>query len=230
MTNDLSWRRRFKRARRRLGAWLVPFLGVPVFGLLARSWRVRVVSSERYRGLERGFILVIWHGRMLLGVREFRAERMHVLVSMSGDGDVSEAFLRRFGYAIVRGSRSRGGARALREMLDILGGGGVIVITPDGPRGPRHAMNPGVAWMAKATGYPMLPLGCVTDRAWRLNSWDRFTIPKPFARVEMAFGEPIRVSREATEAELEHATAQVRASLLALETQSLANLGAERDW
>ncbi|MBI5432583.1 MAG: lysophospholipid acyltransferase family protein [Planctomycetes bacterium] len=201
-----------------------------MFGLLARSWRVERIEGARFEGLERGFILALWHGRMLLGIRELRAERLHVLVSMSGDGDVSEALLQNFGYTVVRGSRSRGGARALREMLGILGEGGVVVITPDGPRGPRHTMNPGLAWMAKATGYPVLPLGYAVDRAWRLKSWDRFTIPKPFARVRLAFGEPVRVPREATPEDMERATESIRERLLELERRGFASLGTEPDF
>lgn len=230
MSNRDSWHRRIKRARRRLGAWLVPRVGAPLFGLLARSWRVQRIDGARFDELPRGFIIAMWHGRMLLGVREMRAEKLHVLVSMSGDGDVSEALLQRFGYTVVRGSRSRGGARALREMLEVLGGGGVVVITPDGPRGPRHSMNPGLAWMAKATGYPILPLGFGVDRAWRLDSWDRFAIPKPFARVALVFGEPIRVPRSATTADLEQATAQIQEHLMTLERRGFAELGVEPDF
>lgn len=230
MASNDPWHRRLKRARRKLGVWVVPRLGAPLFGLLARTWRVTRVERERFDRLERGFIIAMWHGRMLLGVREMRGEHLHVLVSMSGDGDVSEALLEQFGYTVVRGSRSRGGARALREMLEILGSGGVVVITPDGPRGPRHSLNPGLAWMAKATGYPVLPLGLAVDRAWRLKSWDRFAIPKPFARIALVFGELVRVPRTATEDEMARATEEIRARLFELETRGFAGLGVEPDF
>lgn len=230
MTSSDPWYRRFKRARRRLGVWLVPRVGAPLFGLLARSWKVQRVDAETFDRLPRGFIAAMWHGRMLLGVREMRAERLHVLVSRSGDGDVSEALLESFGFTVVRGSRSRGGARALREMLDVLRAGGVVVITPDGPRGPRHSMNPGLAWMARATGYPILPVGFSVDRAWRLRSWDRFTIPKPFARVVFVFGEPVRVPRDATPEQLDNATETIRERLLELEKRGFAGLGVEPDF
>src|SRR6185436_8641392 len=116
-----------------------------------------------------GCMVAIWHGRMLLGVECARRSAWSVLVSPSGDGDISERMLQTFGYRVVRGSSSRGGARALREMLELLNGGSVIVLTPDGPRGPRHGMNPGLAWMSRATGFPVVPVGMVSNRAWHLS-------------------------------------------------------------
>ena len=167
---------------------------------------------------------------MLVGVAFGRKRDWAVLVSPSGDGEITERMLRAFGYRVFRGSSSAGGARAVREMLGELRAGGVVVITPDGPRGPRHAMNPGVAWMARATGFPVVPVGMVANRAWHLTSWDSFTIPKPFARVCIIFGEPIQVAREVTEAELEAATELIREHMLAGERRALAHVGASEDW
>jgi lysophospholipid acyltransferase (LPLAT)-like uncharacterized protein len=138
--------------------------------------------------------------------------------------------LHALGHRVVRGSSSRGGARALRALLEVLDARGVVVITPDGPRGPMHSVNPGLAWMAKATGRPILPLGSAVDRAWHLSSWDRFTIPKPGARVAYTFGEPIRVPREADEAQLQSVTALLRERTLEVECASFAHLGIEPDW
>ncbi|MCE9594516.1 MAG: hypothetical protein K8S98_10005 [Planctomycetes bacterium] len=219
MSRNGTWHRRIKHARRRLGVWAVPRIGVPLFRLLAKSWRIEWLERETYDGLERGFILALWHGRMLPAVRALDGEDLHVLVSMSGDGDVSEQLL-----------QALGGGRGLGEMLGVLGTGGVIAIPPDGPRGPRHGMNPGLAWMAKATGYPILPMGFAVDRAWRLDSWDRFTIPKPRARVAVALGEPVRVARKADEDEMAQATELVRERLLDAETRAFRQLGAEPDF
>jgi lysophospholipid acyltransferase (LPLAT)-like uncharacterized protein len=201
-----------------------------LLGALARTWRVEIVGREIYDELAKGCIVAMWHGRMLLPMHSFQRSSLYVLVSMSGDGEVSQSLLRAFGYRVVRGSKSRGGARSLREMLEILHGGGIIVITPDGPRGPRHGMNPGLAWLAKATGYPILPVGLATNRAWRLRSWDRFTIPKPWAHVAVSFCEPVRVAREAGDADMESATTLVRERMLDAERDGFRRLNAEPDW
>lgn len=229
----LPLRRRFKRARRKLGRMLGDSIAPPLLEALSRSWEIEHVGRERFesvREAERGALLAIWHGRMLLGLPCYARRGFHVLVSMSGDGDVSDALLRRCGYEVIRGSSSRGGARALREMLGVLDAGAALVVTPDGPRGPRHSMNEGLAWMARATGRAIVPLGFGVDRAWRMDSWDAFTVPKPFARMCFVYGEPVRVAREGGDAELARATQAVRDALLDAETRAFARLGARRDW
>ena len=208
---------------------------------LSWTWRTEVLGlehlgaiGERTSGATRnpgsGRMIAIWHGRMLLGVSYGRERDWAVLVSPSADGDISERMLHAFGYRVIRGSSSRGGARALRTMLDELERGSVIVLTPDGPRGPRHAMNPGLAWMSRATGFPVVPTGLVTNRAWRLSSWDAFTIPRPFARVALVFAEPVQVPREVGEAELDAATELIRARMFECERRGLAHIGAKEDW
>ncbi|MBI5363080.1 MAG: lysophospholipid acyltransferase family protein [Planctomycetes bacterium] len=227
------WRRLYKRARRRVGLLLVSACGPFVLGRLARSWRMQVIGEEhldRALGESRGHFMALWHGRMVLGLPHHGKRDWHVLVSPSADGDISQRLLEGFRYAVIRGSSSRGGARALREMLAVLERGSVLVITPDGPRGPRHSMNPGLAWMARATGYPVVPVGFGVDRAWRLRSWDRFTLPKPRARIAMVYGEPVRVERSATPADLERATQAIHDNLIAAEERAFAALGARIDW
>lgn len=178
----------------------------------------------------RGCLLAAWHGRMLVGVAFGRKRNWSVLVSPSGDGEITVRLLRALGYRVVRGSSSGGGARAVREMLSELRGGGVMTITPDGPRGPRHTMNPGLVWMSRATGFPVVPVGMVANRAWNLSSWDAFTIPKPFARVALVFGEPIQVAREVTESEMESATELIRERIFDCERRAFAHVGASEDW
>ena len=167
---------------------------------------------------------------MIVALPMFAHEGWHVLVSSSGDGDISEKLLEANGYSVIRGSSSRGGARALRKMLKLLDEGAVLFITPDGPRGPMHGMNPGLAFMARATGRQVVPLGFACDRAWHADSWDHFTIPKPFARVRVVYGEPVAVSREADEKEQEDATALVGERTLACEARGFDSLGCEPDW
>ncbi len=153
-----------------------------------------------------------------------------VLVSASGDGSLADMFLKRLGYGTLRGSTAKGGARAIREMRRLLSEGTAVAITPDGPRGPRHEPNEGAAFLARATGRPILPIGFGVSRALRLGSWDRFTIPLPFSRVTVAFGETIEVPRDGGDEGLEAATALLKTRLMAVESEAFASLGQEVDW
>lgn len=223
-------RSRFKRWRRELARTLGRNLGVYAIALMSRTWRARwagLENLEAARGKGGGRIITLWHGRMLVPMAHHKNKGWTVLVSQSGDGDTIAPILARYGYGVIRGSASRGGARALREMLALLESGAVLVITPDGPRGPMHAMNPGLVWMARATGYAVVPAGFVASRAWRMKSWDRFTVPKPFARVAFVYGEPIRVEREATVAELEEKSRSIAAAMHACERRACGLLGME---
>ena len=226
-------RSRRRRIRRQIARRLVTWFGPIVLRALAWTWRVILLDEEHVeaaRGEGGGRIITLWHGRMLLPVSHHANRNWCVLVSRSGDGDVFEPLLERFGYATIRGSSSRGGAHALREMIQTLRSGAVVVITPDGPRGPRHSMSAGVAWMARATGYAILPCGVVCDRAWRLKSWDRLTVPKPGARVVFVYGAPVRVDRDATDDELRAAAERIRSAMLDAERRGLAHVNREPDW
>ena len=190
---------------------------------LMRTWDWKTLGSEHHAAAREspggGFVLALWHGRMLLGIPPYVGQNVAILVSGSEDGDLSQALLQAFDYRIIRGSSSRGGARALRAMLEELRGGAMVVVTPDGPRGPMHSMNPGVAWMAKATGYAVLPAGFVCDSGWRLETWDRYTIPKPWARAVLCYGKPVRLSREATQEDMDAATEEIRRRILDAEAR-----------
>jgi hypothetical protein len=225
--------KRWRHLRRSIGLWLVGWLGPFTLRRLRASWKTERLNPQHWDavgGGREGVLLALWHGRMVCGMADHSQRAFTVLVSQSRDGDISERLLKRFGYRVIRGSSSRGGASATRAMLDALGGGAVLVITPDGPRGPRHALNPGLAWMARETGFPVLPMGFACDAAWRMDSWDRFTIPKYGARVVLSYGEPVRVGKDAGDDELEHATRTIRERLLEAETRGFAHLSKEPDW
>jgi hypothetical protein len=176
-----------------------------------------------------GHFMALWHGRMVVPVTRHKGDEYCVLVSTSGDGDISCALLERLGYKVVRGSSRGRGAQALREMLARLREGLGIVVTPDGPTGPQHSMNPGLAWMARASGRPVLPCGFVAERAWHLSTWDRFTIPKPFSRVAFVYEEPVHVSREGGPEELARATEEIRVRMQRAERRGFALLGVGPD-
>ncbi|MBV9879694.1 MAG: lysophospholipid acyltransferase family protein [Gemmatirosa sp.] len=174
-------------------------LGVPFVRALAATWRVREVGRDgwnRRRAEGRPSIIALWHGQLLALLSHHRDLGVAVLVSEHRDGEIIARVLDAFGYRTVRGSTSRGGGRALLELVRMVRRGDDVCITPDGPRGPRHTFAPGALIAAQRSGAPIVCVAAHVDRAWRLKSWDGFEIPKPFARITVAYGEPTQVVAE----------------------------------
>ena len=115
------------------------------------------------------------------------------LISTSRDGDLVAALIERSGYGTIRGSSSRKGVIALRQLVDALAVGSNVLFTPDGPRGPVYEASQGVVFLAKKTGAPIVPIHIEYSSYWRLKSWDRFFLPKPFANLRAIFGAPIQI-------------------------------------
>ena len=221
-----------RRFLRPLGRRVAPIFAIPALRVLSSSWQTKVLGEENRAEILSGdgSLFALWHGRMLVGLPSQGQLRMSVLVSPSRDGSVMDPILNAFNYATVRGSTSRGGARALRELLNRLRAGGRIVITPDGPRGPRHGMNEGLAWMARATGFPVLPVGLACDRSWHTSSWDRFTIPKWGAKIVVSYGPPLWLGKDSSLEERSAFTGKVRAAMLREEHRAAAELGLQPDF
>lgn len=185
---------RARRRSRRI-AWAVR-AGSVVLRLLAVTWRVREIESERLRGPLRrreGIVPVFWHGQMLPMLWWHRGRGVAVLISEHGDGEIIARIARDLGYNLVRGSTSRGAQRALLESIRVASSGSAVAITPDGPRGPARTFAAGAVLVAYRAAVPILPIAASASRAWRLKSWDSFLIPKPFARVTISYGEPVRI-------------------------------------
>lgn len=164
--------------------------------LLYATWRVRTVNDSGWQMLRRAgrpYIFTLWHGCMLAGLMRHRGERIAVVVSEHRDGELAARIARRLGFPTVRGSTTRGAARALLEMSAVLEGGTPLGVTPDGPRGPALRFQPGALVAAARARAPVVPIGVAASSAWRLPSWDGFLIPKPFARVAIAYGDPWQV-------------------------------------
>ena len=145
-------------------------------------------------------IYILWHNRFFTVPaawnRICRSHRQSVtLTSASHDGDMVARAMAVFGLGAVRGSSSRRAVAALVGLKRALQDGLDVCLTPDGPRGPRYQIQPGVIKLAEATGAPIIPVHVRFSAAWRLKTWDRFVIPKPFSRVEVTFAEAIRVPR-----------------------------------
>jgi lysophospholipid acyltransferase (LPLAT)-like uncharacterized protein len=148
-------------------------------------------------------MFALWHGDMLPLLYLHRGEGVSVLISEHRDGEMIARVAESLGFRTVRGSTSRGAARALASMVRELKSGHDVAVTPDGPRGPAGSFAPGALIAAQRAGAPVIAVGVSARRAWRLSSWDRFLIPKPFARVSVAYSEPVQVdapsARAATE-------------------------------
>lgn len=169
-------------------------------------------------------IMAFWHGRILPATYYFRRRGIVVITSENFDGEWIAGIIERFGYGTSRGSTSRGGPRALLQLARDLAAGRPAGFTVDGPRGPARVSQPGAVWLAKASGHPVLPFHCEADRSWLLRSWDRTQIPKPFAKVAIAVGEPFYVPRDADQDDVEAARQRLDAALHGLEKRAAAML------
>ncbi|MBK8249322.1 MAG: lysophospholipid acyltransferase family protein [Gemmatimonadetes bacterium] len=163
-----------------LGEWLVRLLGV--------TWRVRWEGSIPTGPV----VLAMWHGELLPLVWALRGRGIAPLVSTHADGEVIARIVRRLGFDPIRGSSSRGGARALIEAARRLEAGATVAFTTDGPRGPRRQSAPGALAAAARSGLDVVPMGALASRAWRFKSWDRFVVPQPFAVITIRCGAPLR--------------------------------------
>jgi hypothetical protein len=184
-------------------------VGVGVLRLLALTWRVRFVNEGVVRDLRarrQPFIHVLWHGQLLPLLWSHRRRGIAVMVSEHSDGEIIARVATSLGFRTVRGSTSRGAARALLGASQALESGFDVAVTVDGPRGPAGIVTPGASVISHRTGAPMVPTAASASRAWRLRSWDRFLVPKPFARVIVAYGDPITVRAESPR----HASEQVQ--------------------
>lgn len=164
--------------------------------MISRTWRIRVINGEYVRDLRRAgqpFIFALWHGQLLPLLWHHRSEGVLVLISEHRDGELVARAALSLGYGLIRGSSTHGAERALISLVRELDSGHEVAITPDGPRGPAKTFAPGALVAAQRSGSFILPVAASADRAWRLRSWDRFMIPKPFARVTVAYGVPTKV-------------------------------------
>ena len=185
---------------------LAPAATAAIVRSLGATLRIRAVGVDalapRWRAGQ-PLIYAVWHGRIVMmpwlnaWLRRTRgARRAAVLASRSRDGEIVSRFVARFGLATIRGSSSRGGADALRQLVATVRAGEDVAVVPDGPRGPRRQLQPGVVTLAALTGAPIVPLAFAARPAHRLASWDEQLVPWPFARGVLVFGETIAVPRD----------------------------------
>ena len=197
-----------------IAAWLIRGLG--------RTWRIEYQGVREYDArIAEGerCIFAFWHARLLPLVYTHRRRGIAVLVSRSRDGQLITGVIERLGFVTARGSSSRGAGEGTLEMLDWAGQGRLLAITPDGPRGPAGKVKPGLAYLASRTGLPVVPVATAARRAWALSSWDRFRIPRPFTRVWVAYGEPLRVPARVDDRDAEAWRARLEGAIRDLTTE-----------
>lgn len=204
--------------------FLAPFLY-----LLARAvsatLRWRVTGIEKADAGEKGVLLCIWHGRTFLPANYMRNRGIWALFSLSNDGELQSRVFSLLGYRVIRGSTGRGGERAAVEAIRVLRKGDTLAITPDGPRGPAGEIQGGALLMARKSGAALVPIGASAGRRWLIGTWDRYLMPKPFARASIRFGEPIWISPDADEAEIEQVREKLAAAMNRLQDEAEQDVG-----
>lgn len=195
-----------------LARWLGPALirayGAIVTVKLAREFPPEVRSDPRQPSIH-----IFWHRCLIPVAFHLRDQGFGILISQHFDGEWIAQICERLGYAVFRGSSTRGGREALLQIADWLVRGNAIGFTADGPRGPKFRAKPGFVYLARTTGAPIYAFHVSMPKAWELNSWDRFQIPKPFSTVLGDWCGPFYVPADATATELETIRLQVENQL-----------------
>jgi lysophospholipid acyltransferase (LPLAT)-like uncharacterized protein len=164
--------------------------------MLARTWRLEIIGDrnvEHLRHPEAPLIYAVWHGQFLAPLWHRRRRGIALLVSTHADGRLVAHAAARWGYRVVSGSTTRGGVSGLLAIVRALRGGAEAALTPDGPKGPGGTVKPGVAAAAQLSGAAIVPVAAHASSEWRARSWDRMSVPRPFARVRIVSGSPFRV-------------------------------------
>lgn len=181
---------------------IVPPLAHWIIKLLSWTMRIEVVEGQIYDGhLGKGrpLIFTFWHGRLLMMPTRYRGKGLAIPISLHQDGELISRTVKYFGFKSIRGSTTRGGFSAMREMLKASEDGYDIAITPDGPRGPRYRVQNGIIELARRTGMPIIPISFNASRKKLFRSWDRFLLPYPFSRGVFIFGKPLLVPQQMSE-------------------------------
>lgn len=199
-----------------------------VHRLLCSTCSVQIRELDRLRAVQKEHgrvILAFWHEVLPLAIWAVRGSGYHTLTSYSYDGELAARVIEHFGLAAVRGSSSRGGREALQQLEMALNIGVTVGVTLDGPRGPRRVSKPGVAILSGRTGVPIVPLVLGAPRGWRLRSWDRLFLPKPFTEITCLYGDPIQPALNSSKEEVERVRLEVEQSVNLLQGRLEEELG-----
>lgn len=167
--------------------------------IIGHTARFKVIGYERVTELVKsgsGFILAVWHGRTLMPVHYCRGMGIWAITSLSRDGELQTNIVSRFGYRTIRGSTGRGAIKAALAACKRLQEGGILAITPDGPKGPQHEVQPGIIFMAQRAGCPIIPIGVGARPRRLMKAWDEYLLPLPFAKCALVFGDPLTIDKD----------------------------------
>lgn len=196
--------------------WLASWVFYLFIKLIGASVWFETEGWENFQKIEADGKLPIyafWHDRIILATYFFRHRGIVVMNSKSFDGEYMARLCQRFGYGSVRGSSNRRGRAALVEMIRLMRAGLPTGFTLDGPRGPRYVAKAGAVLLAKKTGNPLMAFIIEPEKFWTIGSWDQMQIPRPFSRARVFIAEPIYVSGDADDEEIEVKRQELQAKL-----------------
>ncbi len=183
---------------------MFPLLGSVLLRLYVKTLRIHTLYPERvdlFHKKRMPVIIAFWHGRQLMMPFAYRGLSGYVLVSQHRDGEYIHGILKRLGFGTVRGSTTRGGMRAVKELVSLAQTGSDLVFTPDGPRGPCCVAQSGIVYVAQKTGLPIIALAFGAAKKHVFQSWDSFQLPLPWTRSVFVWGRPLWVHRECGKSE-----------------------------
>jgi lysophospholipid acyltransferase (LPLAT)-like uncharacterized protein len=199
--------------RERLLLWLISTMGTLAVRLIGMTLRLSLyVEPGGVAFNTHPLILCFWHRAIFSSTWAFRKQNIGVVTSQSFDGEYIARIISAFGYLPIRGSSSRGGARALLESRRYLESGRTVAFTSDGPRGPLYVTKPGPVLLASKTGVPIVAFHIALEKAWLLRSWDRFMIPKPFSRALLCLSTQMIVPPDLDTSQLDQFHAELQSA------------------
>ncbi|NOX25418.1 MAG: lysophospholipid acyltransferase family protein [Deltaproteobacteria bacterium] len=215
----------------KISLFIVPVLYAILTKILFATCRVRRYGRQHYDGLllrQQPFVAAFWHYSIFCTMQLIEGREWVAMVSGSADAEYVAKLLNRMGLSTVRGSRGKGGLRALRQMAAFMAAGKKAAIVADGSQGPALRVQAGAIYLASRTGAPILPFAWGADRYWSFHSWDRTVLPKPFARLALFYGEPMYVPAKLRAADLEACRLQLEERLGELYSRAWGCFGVEQ--
>lgn len=204
------------------------FLAWLLVEIIGHTTKFHITGDEQFReylNSNKGLILAIWHGRTLLPVYYYRGLGIWAITSLSRDGELQTRIIGRFGFRTVRGSSGKGGMKAALITSKKLADGGILAITPDGPKGPIYEIQDGTIFLSRRAGCPIIPVGVGLSKRRLTKAWDKYAFPFLFGRCEMIFGEPISPPKDDSDEECNAIRDTLKAALLDVQQKAQSAAG-----
>ncbi len=205
--------------RQRVVLFLASYLGPVLLLLYGFTWRIKWAGTDELRKAKKvsdKILYAFWHSRLLGLCYAHRFQGVGIMVSKSFDGEWISMLVRKLGYKTYRGSASKDGAAGLLEMIKDPPEGD-LALTVDGPKGPAEKVKSGVVTLASKGAFPVVPITIIAEKAWRLKSWDRFMIPKPFSTITVLRGPLIEIPPDMSKDDLEKYRSEIEQAIAGLD-------------